>query len=454
MHREASPEATAPLKPSRYNITAELGDGAQLAFNASTAALIEIDPATRPVIDRILGDPNRAHPGEQEDLRRVLIEGRYLVPAAEDEVGRLKEKSRLHRLGSPVFMLTIAPTLACNFDCDYCFQRHEPGRMSGETEDALIAFSRERIEKSRSVLVTWFGGEPTLCLPTVERLQGALAGLASLAGAVMEPASIVTNGYLLDGRMASRLRAAGITSAQVTLDGPERLHDQRRKLRDGRGTFRTILRNLGESSGILGIAVRVNVDRENREAAAEVVEALDRSGLLPRVQVHFAPVSEAGAICADMRGRCFTSEEFARFRLRLYEALVRGGFRQIDYPDLASAGICGADTENGFVVGPNGLIFKCWEELSLKGEKSVGTIFSKEREPHQRANLERYRSWDPFGKAGCVECDILPLCMGGCPLQGLGVKEGDRGWCSPWKHHLVEMLRLRHACDGGREVRP
>jgi uncharacterized protein len=453
VHQETSTGAPPPLKPSRYNITSDLGDGAKLAFNASSAALVEIDPATCLVVARILGDPNGALSSDEEAVRRDLIEGRYLVPAAEDEVGRLKEKSRLHRSGNPVFMPTIAPTLACNFDCDYCFQRHDSGRMTRETEDALIAFSKEKIEKSESVLVTWFGGEPTLCISTVERLQGALSDLSSRVGATMEPASIVTNGYLLDGRMASRLLASGITSAQVTLDGPERLHDRRRKLRGGQGTFRTILRNLGESSEILGITIRVNVDKQNMEAAPEVVEALDRSGLLPRVQIHFAPVNETDTVCADVRGRCFTSEEFARFRLRIYEELVGGGFRQIDYPDLASAGICGADTENGCVVGPNGLLFKCWEELSLGGERSVGTIFSEDREPYQQANLERYRSWDPFEKVGCVECNILPLCMGGCPLQGLRQNGGDRGWCSPWKHNLVEMLRLRHVCEVGKEVR-
>lgn len=441
-------ETQAPLKPSRYNLVTDLPGGSKLAFNASTAALVEIDAKTYPAVARILGDPGTPLSEEEEELKRLLVEGRYLIPAAEDEAEHLKAANRLHRTGNPTLLLTIAPTLSCNFDCDYCFQRHEAGRMTRETETALLEFAGRHVARSESLLVTWFGGEPTLCMPTIERIQEGLRRIAERHGAAVEPASIVTNGYFLDGAMATRLASLGIASAQVTLDGPARLHDLRRKLRGGQGTFQRILGNLEESAGILGIVVRVNVDERNMEAAPEVVETLEAAGLLSRVQIFFAPVNETEGACADMKARCYTNERFAAHQLRLYERLVRRGFRQIDYPDPASGGICGADTDNGFVVGPNGLLFKCWEELGLSGERSVGSIFTDEAQPHQRTNLDRYRSWDPFDKPGCVACEILPICMGGCPLKGLQRPAADRGPCSPWKYNLSDMLRLRQITEG------
>lgn len=438
------------LKPSRYNRIIPLDDGVRLAFNATTAALSEIDPETYPVVSRLLERPDSARSPQENEILDHLIEGRYLVPAGEDERSLLKTKNRLHRSSNPVFFLTIAPTLGCNFDCDYCFQRHDSVRMTRETEEALIAFSEEPISKSQSVLVTWFGGEPTLCLQTIERIQTALAGIAKRQCVTMDPASIVTNGHLLDGRIATRLVACGVESAQVTLDGPGPVHDRRRKLRGGQGTFRRILRNLNESASILRIVVRVNVDRENMDSVPAVLEALEKAGVLSRVKIYFAPVNATDGVCTDVTGRCFTNDEFARRQLGFYEGLIAGGFTQIDYPELATGGYCGADTENGWVVAPNGLLFKCWEELSLDSARSVGSVFTKDREPHQEANLRRYLSWDPFEKGRCVECDILPLCMGGCPLQATRNAGSERGACIPWRHNLAGMLRLRYACEPER----
>jgi len=44
------------------------------------------------------------------------------------------------------------------------------------------------------------------------------------------------------------------------------------------------------------------------------------------VQVYFAQVNEAGGVCADMKGRCFTTEEFARLQIRLYEGWWSAAF--------------------------------------------------------------------------------------------------------------------------------
>lgn len=437
------------LKASRYNLLFPLEDGTRLAFNAATAALASIDAETLPSVVRLLQEPTCVKNSTEETLLQSLVAGGYLVPEKQDEREELWESHRRGRTENTTFFLTVAPTLACNFDCNYCFQRHESMRMSPETERALISFAAERIRRSESVIVTWFGGEPTLCMATIDRVQAALVDLTGENGATLYPSSIVTNGYFLDRANANRLRMTGVASAQVTLDGPRDLHDRRRPLRGGQGTYDRILENLAECADLLQIVIRVNVDASNMERAGEVLQDLDRVGVLQKVQVYFAPVNETEAGCADMKGRCFTTEEFARRQVALYDKLVAGGFTGIEYPELSAGGFCGADTENGFVVGPNGLLFKCWEELSLDGGASVGSLF-EEPDARQTANLDRYRSWDPSRRSACAGCEILPLCLGGCPKEGLMTAVSDRGACSPWKFNLTEMLRLRYLCDTER----
>ena len=42
---------------------------------------------------------------------------------------------------SSVFELTIAPTLACNMDCPYCYEKEKTGVMSQEILDNIINFT-------------------------------------------------------------------------------------------------------------------------------------------------------------------------------------------------------------------------------------------------------------------------------------------------------------------------
>jgi uncharacterized protein len=177
------------------------------------------------------------------------------------------------------------------------------------------------------------------------------------------------------------------------------------------------------------------------------MEELDRLGILPKIKIYFAKVKSAGAVCADIRDQCFGEEEFAGNVVELYRRLMGMGISQVDYPKVFGGVFCGAVSERAFVISPTGHVFKCWEELALDPEKSVGDIFSPEQADYQKKNLEKLRSWDPFKSDECRECNILPICMGGCPVHSLNKKDSDQGVCSLWKFNLSEMMNLRYQCE-------
>jgi len=443
------------MKPSQFNIFIHLGDGRKLAFNSSTAALAEIDPDKYPVIEKILASPSQLDSDEEKELAHQLRLGKFLIEDETDEIAQLKVSNRMQRFGRDAFSLTVAPTLACNFKCDYCFESQEKITMNEDTEKALLNFSERYLKRSESLVLAWFGGEPTLCLPTIERLQKGFQELSSKHGVFFRSSSIVTNGYLLDKKMSERLRKLGIKEAQVTLDGPEKVHDSRRKLHSGKGTFGRIIDNLKDSSKILSILIRVNLDKENVDSGYEVVKILEKEGILPWVNLYFAQVSSSEGVCADLKDRCLSGQEFSSKVVELYEKLLQRNFNKIIYPVLSAGGFCGADSAFSFVVSPAGDLFKCWEEISSDRDNSVGNIFTSELEPYQKKNLNMYLSWDPFEKSECLSCNILPLCMGGCPHYGIKNGTKERGDCLPWKYNLKEMLWLKYLCEGnkGKEVR-
>jgi len=199
------------------------------------------------------------------------------------------------------------------------------------------------------------------------------------------------------------------------------------------------------------VTIRVNVDRRNESSAPELLEDLERRALLDRVGVYFAPVVEDALPCGSLRGRCFGAAEFPGTLTALHERLFSEGRVLVAYPEVTFGSACGANTELGFVVAPDGTLYKCWEDLGDPAA-SVGSVHVSKPEPWQRRNHDRYLAWDPFEKPGCRECEVLPLCMGGCPRRAIRLSLPDRGDCCSWKHNLGPMLALRHRAEGGKEV--
>jgi len=142
----------------------------------------------------------------------------------------------------------------------------------------------------------------------------------------------------------------------------------------------------------------------------------------------------------------------ARSQVGLYERLMEKGIYHVEYPQASGGVICGALSNISFVISPTGHLFKCWEEISLDPAKSVGDIFSSELTDRQKANLAKFRSWNPFTLSECRECDILPICMGGCPIRGINHGSATSGVCSPWKYNLGDMLEIRYQCECAKQA--
>jgi uncharacterized protein len=435
------------MKPSRYNYFCEVDGRAILAYNSLTTALIELSADEFAALQAFCTEP-------RDDLfdarglssfRDDLVRAGFLIPDEQDEIELIREihsalKERQRTLG-----LTIMPTLDCNFRCSYCFSytRHE--RMGAEVQDALLRFVAGKLGEAERLSVTWYGGEPTLCLDLIEALSARLRALCQQCGVEFLPASIVTNGYLLTAQVAERLRAAGVKEAQITLDGDRATHDQRRPLQGGGGTFDRILDNVAAVGSILDIKVRINVDRDNADTAVGALDAL-AGRRLQGTPVYFGHVKLYTEACAGVASACLSDREFSELDLALTrQALVRG-FGSFRFPHPEIGGVCGADQRLCYVVAPDGLLFKCWAQASLGPEQSVGSVsddgLGESMRQTQQKNLERFLAWDPLADTTCRECRVLPICMGGCPYLHL---DGPAGaGCSTWRYALLETLGLRY----------
>lgn len=422
------------MRESSYNIWVSK-DGAHALYNGMTGALLSVTRSERKDLEDFLarGPEARCSP----DFLLRLAQGGMLVEEDTDELALLAERYRASRHNDANFALTIVSSLGCNFDCPYCYEKKHPEILGPSVRDALLEILDDKLEKIGAFAVTWFGGEPLVGKKPLFSLSEAFIEKCEAAG-VWYGADIITNGYLLDGKMASDLKRLKISHAQVTLDGPADLHNETRPLAKGGGTFDRIVGNLREAVEHLTVSVRVNVDTRNAGRFEELLEALSDAGLSGRLGVYAAQIvgvpRNSAAPSAQYGTRCFTKSEFAEAELELNRLASRYGFSEPRLPRPAGTP-CTAVRNSELVIGSKGELYKCWYDVGNSSEV-VGHVTDYQ---NLNGRFHKWLSYDPFANPECRSCIALPVCMGGCAAHALYVETYDDR-CGTFRHTYREQV--------------
>lgn len=422
------------MKSSEYNIYIQ-NSGNEYAFNSITCAFAAVEPEFFEVLD----SPDAVQAEPLKHLRQQMQFGGFLVDDDVDERFLLKMRSWQGKFSEHGLGLTIAPTLACNFACPYCYETRDNHMMSQEVQDAIANLVSHRVQRDKPVGVTWYGGEPLLALDIIQALSDRFVSSCKNVEANYS-AYIITNGYLLDDSAISTLLACGVHGAQITIDGPERVHDTRRILVGGGRSFKRIVDNAKQAMkrGIT-VDIRINVDRTNDDAVVELLELLADEGF-SSCNVSFGHVNAYTEACSSVESSCFNVAEYAQKTVEYQKALLNFGFKCERYPLYpgVKANYCCADNASSVVIDPLGYLYKCWNDVGVH-QKSVGSVLHPtELTASEQMNLARYVLWSPFEHDDCVACKLLPICMGGCPYEG--IRHGGTPECEKWKYNLKKIL--------------
>jgi uncharacterized protein len=430
---------------SRYNVLIRSGGRGPLLYNILSNSFAELDPELSGEIEKVQADPTSFDDARWPEVAVQLRAMKALISEREeaDALNLLNLRRLARNFDTSSLSLTIAPTQACNFRCVYCYEAdHPPIHMDDRTEAGIVDFIR-RFGRLQLLHVTWYGGEPLLAFGRIRSLTAKIRELG-----VPCVGRLITNGYLLDDTVIGELGELGIRAVQVTVDGPRSIHDTRRPLSGGQGTFDRIVGNLERLAERWDgwISVRVNIDRGNAGAYQEVRTFLKDRLPADRARVYPGMVSPGNsASCGDVS--CpFSPAEEAAFHIAQYRE--HGNEDLPFYPKLISSGLvhgsCMAHTQRSFVVGPTGDLFKCYHDLGVAGMR-VGTVFGEEG--WDQDLLARYMiGTDPFMDDVCRACVHLPLCGGGCPhFRMKKLYEGmDVDTCTRFKSALPEFLEIHY----------
>ncbi len=179
---------------------------------------------------------------------------------------------------------------SCNLRCAHCFNASGPGNreLAPLSRDAVRALLDEAAAAGVRDLV-FTGGEPFLH-----------PDMAEIAGDTLSrfPATILTNGTLLTGRIVDRLAAAARDSLysleiRISLDAPSKEENDRIR---GEGSFERALAGAVrlEKAGLPPILTAVQFREDDAPAALEEFEGLLRSRGIRKPRVKFLPVFRTG----------------------------------------------------------------------------------------------------------------------------------------------------------------
>ncbi len=385
-------------------------------FNTLTGAFCVVNETVKALIKEHDCD---AEPNQEESRKIVeqLHSLGFLIDDDIDELELIELRRNLTRFNNKSLYVTIGPTLSCNMRCPYCFESEQNGSMTSETADKLFKFIQDQIiaENIVSVRISWYGGEPLLEMERISQISNALIPFCDKRE-VMYNAEITTNGYLLTRENAQLLRKYRVADAQVTIDGLEKTHNARRKLKSGQDSFWTIVNNIQNVKDLIHINIRINVDRNNLNEIDKLTDFFIYEQKWGK-DVHFyiARVEKNTSACKVDLDECLKIDDFSLLHQRVTEKMLTNGITCVlnnEYPRFQAVG-CGAICKNYYVVDAHGLIYTCWNHFGDKS-KSIGSIF----EPEKITLSGRYLHWMNVHISNkCKKCVYLPICQGGCPDQ-------------------------------------
>lgn len=428
-------------KLSAYNFTGRCNGSLYLA-NTVSGAVARIDAG---MLD-LLRDERFPDADLPEATVSSMAAQGFLVPAEKDEYQALLEQETRRLYADPeTLSFVIATTLACNYRCPYCYQpKAEAPAMNDKTAAEVLALIRSRITPvTRTLKITWFGGEPLLNQEILFSLSRQLIELAEARGLRYE-ASIITNGYLLDAPTAERLYTdARISAAQITLDGLGA--DYERAKVTPPGAFLKVITNIRTASQLFRVFVRLNLPPCSCPELKAIIDTL--SGIFRPTQNVRLYLAE---VCADWKpGREADAVSFTDFetRLQFFE-----DYLQKNEPRLFTrrtriaycGGSCGLICKQNAVIGPCGELYRCEHMIGRPGEV-IGSC--AEGLYHNSADTKFSHPTHP---EKCRSCVAFPLCMSGCPNDILEHKT-DRIHCMLHRERLLQAL-LQHADEAAHKA--
>jgi uncharacterized protein len=336
---------------------------------------------------------------------------------------------------------------SCNFACSYCYQDqygNPANELNKDVIDTFLNYVKNEFA-SRRKYITIFGGEPLLNSPKQKDLISYIIDKSVEADLSL---CFVTNGYYLEEYIPV-LRKGKIREIQVTLDGTESIHNNRRYLKGGGGTFDKIVKGIDAClKDNIDINLRMVIDKENIDDLSDLAQfAIDKGWTK---SLHFK--TQIGRNYE--LHHCQSTPDKLFDRVSLYESIFE---MTKNHPHILefykpAYSVSKFLAENGELPNPlfdscpacktewafdyMGKIYSCTATAG-KADESLGTFYPGIS--LKESVIEQWETRDVTSIQECTECSAQLACGGGC---GSVAKNRTGNICSADCRPVKKLLEL------------
>ncbi len=299
-------------------------------------------------------------------------------------------------------MVNIVMTYDCNCECTYCFEKIDSEKINYKHDiselDKIIQYIN-KISYNKDLYINYFGGEPLLNYPDIFYIHDNLQGNKKLFE------NITTNGTLISKDLSKHLISRGIKSYQITLDGPENIHNMRRPLKNGKSSWKYTIKgllNLLEIDDDINLNIRINVDENNYKKLKSIIDEIPtKITEYKNTNIYLSPV---------FGNSKYNSDEILKKRANMIIEL----WKLIDKEKLSIKkslprfSPCTKDSLFGsFYIDLQSNIYSCGADLG--NYKRIEGNLDK-----RNYIFEKRKSYFPDA---CYNCMFFYKCMGGCNYE-------------------------------------
>ena len=433
--KKARTAGEAGWHASRYNVMASIPDTNMVAiYNTYKRTCGEYTPIEMFLLSE-LDELNEDHPILERFSRRGII-----ANYDEREAHELQRRLSCATAVNGDVAITICPTLACNFECPYCFATRGRGKMKPEVQDDVVALAGRMLDaaKADKLTVTWFGGEPLMATDVIESLSPRLISLAEERGCKYK-AWVFTNGYLIDEDVVDLLLRCRISHVHIPLDGVGATNDATRRLVGGGPTYQRIIDNLGLLKPPIETLIRANTHEGNVSELDELKRAV-----LARSKEAGTELSFYAASLVDVSPAEELNSPMADYAFHGIEVALRPESRHIP---VGKDHTCLGHNMWMVAVDDEGLLYKCGGKLCGQPKFAYGSAhdwdptdpLATASNPDMLSKFLNTVAPPPGDK--CYDCVWLPQCGGGCPqLRLFGKPE-----CPAYRYDPEAFVLAMHA---------
>lgn len=326
-------------------------------------------------------------------------------------------------------LIILQATPYCNINCSYCYLGHRDDRrlMSCGVLDAVCRKILAPLAPDAAPAIVWHAGEPTAA--PIRWYEEAHARLVKVAPKHSSFA-MQSNGVAIDDRWIDFFRRSR-TNVSLSIDGPQRFHDMRRRTRNDKPTWALAMR---------GLHLLQEADFDPR-----IITVLHPDGLAcPQdyfdfyrdhgiTQVSFSVDEQEGAHKLSSFGSGDYKDALIAFMVEVMSIAFRSGYplhiREVERIAQRMAGMGGAGNEQ---VEP-------WAAIVIAADGSVTTFSPEFMEVEAPAygnfifgnildgDIGDFANCDAFcrvkadvaaGIAACkATCQYFDVCGGGSPVN-------------------------------------